>query len=158
MILSKRELDLIDGMIEVQLNHAERCDRIANRRMAEKQKGWDMERVELLRKLKQYHSSRDATVTDHQSIDLDEGHGRVETGILSFTYTNPDSPEGFDKDWPGIFIRGDNAFHYALNLGHVLNKAPTADPMAVMVTTGLFELLQSCDVRRMKAKQEATDE
>ena len=50
--LTEREIELIDGMIEVQLNHAARCDAIANRVMAEKQKGWDMERVELLRKLK----------------------------------------------------------------------------------------------------------
>ena len=51
--LTDREVELIDGMIEVQMNHAEQCDRIANRTMAEKQKGWDMERVELLRKLKE---------------------------------------------------------------------------------------------------------
>ena len=50
--LNERELELIDGMIETQLNHASRCDTIANRTMAEKQKGWDMERVELLRKVK----------------------------------------------------------------------------------------------------------
>jgi hypothetical protein len=53
--LTEREVELIDGMIEVQLHHAEQCDRIANRVMAEKQKGWDMERVELLRKLKAAH-------------------------------------------------------------------------------------------------------
>jgi hypothetical protein len=47
-----RELELIDGMIEVQLHHADQCDRIANRTMAEKQKGWDMERVALLRKIR----------------------------------------------------------------------------------------------------------
>ena len=47
-----RELELIDGMIEVQLHHAAQCDAIANRAMAERQKGWDMERVALLRKIK----------------------------------------------------------------------------------------------------------
>ncbi len=47
-----REIELIDGMIEVQLNHAELCDYIANRTMAEKQKGWDMERVALLQKIR----------------------------------------------------------------------------------------------------------
>ena len=47
-----RELELIDGMIETQLRHADVCDHIANRVMAQKQKGWDMERVELLRKIK----------------------------------------------------------------------------------------------------------
>lgn len=52
-LLTKREVELIDGMIEVELRHAERCDHIANRNMAEKQKGWDMERVALLRKIKE---------------------------------------------------------------------------------------------------------
>ena len=47
-----RELELIDGLIEVQLHHAAQCDAIANRTMAERQKGWDMERVALLRKIK----------------------------------------------------------------------------------------------------------
>jgi hypothetical protein len=51
--LTERELELIDGMIAVQLDHAARCDSIANRTMAEKQKGWDMERVALLQKLKE---------------------------------------------------------------------------------------------------------
>ena len=50
--LSAREIELLDGMIDAQLDHAKRCDLIPNRPMAEKQKGWDMERVTLLRKLK----------------------------------------------------------------------------------------------------------
>jgi hypothetical protein len=50
--LTARELELIDGMIEVQLDHAKRCDSIANRTMAERQKGWDMERVALLQKIR----------------------------------------------------------------------------------------------------------
>lgn len=56
--LTEREVELIDGMIEVQLHHAKQCDGIANRTMAEKQKGWDMERVELLRKLKAAHNAK----------------------------------------------------------------------------------------------------
>ena len=50
--MTEREIDLLDGMIEVQLQHAARCDAIPNRTMAEKQKGWDMERVTLLRKVR----------------------------------------------------------------------------------------------------------
>lgn len=50
--LTAREIELIDGMIEVQLHHAAQCDHILNRPMAVKQKGWDMERVELLRKIR----------------------------------------------------------------------------------------------------------
>jgi hypothetical protein len=50
--LTPRQIELIDGMIGVQLNHAADCDVIGNCRMAEKQKKWDMERVALLQKLK----------------------------------------------------------------------------------------------------------
>lgn len=56
--LTPREIELIDGMIEVQLDHAMRCDAIANRAMADKQKGWDMERVALLQKFKAAHGSQ----------------------------------------------------------------------------------------------------
>jgi len=49
--LTPREAELIDGMIARELDHAARCDGIANRLMGEKHKGWDMERVALLRKL-----------------------------------------------------------------------------------------------------------
>jgi hypothetical protein len=49
---TEREKELIDGMIEVQLDHARRCDNIVNRTMADKQKGWDMERVALLQKIR----------------------------------------------------------------------------------------------------------
>lgn len=52
--MTERELELIDGMIAVQLDHAQRCDAISNRAMAEKQKGWDMERVELLRRIRSF--------------------------------------------------------------------------------------------------------
>ena len=52
--MTDREIELIDGMIAVQLDHAQRCDAIGNRVMAEKQKGWDMERVELLRRFIAY--------------------------------------------------------------------------------------------------------
>lgn len=62
--LSAREVKLINGMIngmiEVQLDHAAYCDTILSRpkgdhKMAKKQKGWDMERVTLLRTLKAAH-------------------------------------------------------------------------------------------------------
>lgn len=49
--LTEREIELLEGMISVQERHAERCDTIANRRMAEKQRGWNLERVELLNRI-----------------------------------------------------------------------------------------------------------
>ena len=57
--LTQREIELIDGMIEVQRDHAKRCDNIANRTMADKQQGWDMERVNLLLKLKAAHGIKE---------------------------------------------------------------------------------------------------
>ena len=51
MYLSDRELELLDGMIEIQKNHAERCDRMQGE-MPKKQKAWDLERVALLEKIK----------------------------------------------------------------------------------------------------------
>jgi len=59
MMLSDREIELINGMIEVQLNHAKQCQSIIDRpggniTMASKQLGWDMERIELLQKIKQH--------------------------------------------------------------------------------------------------------
>jgi hypothetical protein len=52
MKLTGREILLIDGMIAVQQDHADRCDNLLNRKMAEYQKARDLERVRLLEKLK----------------------------------------------------------------------------------------------------------
>ncbi len=49
--LSAREIELINGMIVVQLRHAQQCDNLRNRPMAIKQKANDMERVALLKKV-----------------------------------------------------------------------------------------------------------
>jgi hypothetical protein len=66
-----RELQLIDGMIEVQLHHAAQCDGIANRTMAEKQKGWDMERVALLQKIKSNPPRREwQSLTEEELAEL----------------------------------------------------------------------------------------
>lgn len=53
MVLTKREIELLDGLIEVQLRHAERCETISNP-MALKQRQWDMERVDLLLRIKRF--------------------------------------------------------------------------------------------------------
>ena len=66
-----RELELIDGMIEVQLRHAAQCDAIANRPMAERQKGWDMERVALLRKIKSSPPRREwRSLSDEEIVTI----------------------------------------------------------------------------------------
>lgn len=66
---------------------------------------------------------------------------RIETG-----------PIQFGDDWPGLFIRGDNAIGYALQLQLLLDVLAT-DPapelvIAVAVLRGLLSDLESCNVRR----------
>ena len=50
--LTDDEQTLLEGLIDYWADHADRCDNIANRRMAEWQKGQDLARVELLKKLR----------------------------------------------------------------------------------------------------------
>lgn len=58
--------------------------------------------------------------------------GRVETGPVQFG----------DSDWPGIFIRGDNAFGYAMELQSAIAKMPEC--IEKMQMKWLCELLWSC--------------
>ena len=60
---------------------------------------------------------------------------RAETGVLEF-----------EGDYPGVFIRGDNAFAYAMSLRNVLEKT-TADAMSQMIVRGLLDLLAESDAR-----------
>ncbi len=61
MVLTERELELLDGLIEVQLDHAQRCETMGSP-MALKQKQWDMERVDLLRKIKGYFNGNSSVL------------------------------------------------------------------------------------------------
>jgi hypothetical protein len=61
---------------------------------------------------------------------LPEQDIRVETGVTQF-----------GDDWPGVFIRGDDAFAFALYLESVER---TGDEINV---EGLLNLLRECDVR-----------
>jgi hypothetical protein len=65
---TSRELEFIDEMIVVQLNHAERCDSIKNP-VAEKQKQWDLERVAILRKAKGMSQREWQGLTDEEIHD-----------------------------------------------------------------------------------------
>lgn len=64
---------------------------------------------------------------------------RVETG-----------PIVFGPDWPGVFIRGDNANAYAFNLRTMIKqfdlRTNGADPILSMYMTQLADLLESCRV------------
>jgi hypothetical protein len=68
---------------------------------------------------------------DCQWIPRDKSEPRVETGPLAF-----------GSDWPGVFIRGDNAGWYAMLLGQLL--AGEADALAKMQLRGLHDDLRGC--------------
>lgn len=54
-------------------------------------------------------------------------------------------PMQFDNDWPGVFIRGDNAMHFAMNLKALLQSGVSAELWpAEAILTGLVNLLVSC--------------
>ncbi len=65
---------------------------------------------------------------------LPQATPRVETG-----------PVQFGDDWPGIFIRGDNAFHYAINLSLALDKVQT-DPFVWATLKSLAHDLASSTI------------
>jgi hypothetical protein len=63
---------------------------------------------------------------------------RVETG-----------PVRFGEDWPGLFIRGDNAMNFAYHLETLLDEAEGVEHIALSmaVLRGLLSDLQSCRLR-----------
>jgi hypothetical protein len=62
---------------------------------------------------------------------------RVETGAVQFG----------EQDWPGVFIRGDNAFHFAIHLRNILENEGGPATMSRIVVQGLLDLLDSCIVK-----------
>ena len=62
---------------------------------------------------------------------------RVETGPVQF---------GSD-DWPGVFIRGDDALNYRLALGRAFEHLPPRD-LRLAPLEGLYRLLLDCQVKR----------
>jgi hypothetical protein len=65
---------------------------------------------------------------------------RVETG-----------PVQFGDDRPGTFIRGDNAFFYAMHLEIILD-ASKADPISCAVLRGLLDDLRASNLVNRKVK------
>ena len=66
--------------------------------------------------------------------------GRAETG-----------PMAFDGDWPGLFIRGDNALAFAGHLRavvHYAKQAGRASALSVACAERLLNHLESCHVDR----------
>jgi hypothetical protein len=66
---------------------------------------------------------------------LPEQSERVETGATQF-----------GSDWPGVFIRGDSAAWYALQLKAFLKNPNDADGLVMLQLHGLADLLSGCIV------------
>jgi hypothetical protein len=68
--------------------------------------------------------------------------GRIETGPLQI-----------NDDWPGVFIRGDNAMFYGMALRQLLamlkDESDIHRMLAISPLYGLAELLASCNVRNL---------
>lgn len=67
---------------------------------------------------------------------------RVETGVVQF-----------EDDWPGIFIRGDDCFAYAMALDTVIKRYKVdaehfEDRFAYNALKDLMDLLQSSTVKK----------
>lgn len=63
------------------------------------------------------------------------GNDRVETG-----------PVQFNEDWPGFFIRGDNAFAIRMSLAQILVNPN--DPMARVQLRWFMDALDGCNVNK----------
>lgn len=76
---------------------------------------------------------------------LPEQKPRVETG-----------PIRFGNDWPGLFIRGDNAISLAYNLAILGEAIETSGiklegqaAITMLMLPGLIRLLESCNTRHL---------
>lgn len=77
-----------------------------------------------------------------QKINVDINN-RIETG-----------PVQINDDWPGIFIRGDNAMFYGMALKTLLHmlkdETDIGRSLAISPLYGLVELLASCNINNLK--------
>ncbi len=71
---------------------------------------------------------------------------RAETGVMQF-----------EEDWPGVFIRGDNAAMWAMALREVLSESEASTKFAYshVMVKGLVDLLTSSDTRSNPNPQKA---
>lgn len=58
-------------------------------------------------------------------------------------------PIQFGDDWPGIFLRGDNAMAYATYLRMALAAMPDSDALNKVLLTGLAKKLEGCNATRL---------
>ena len=75
-----------------------------------------------------------------RNLPTPEG-GRVETGVTRF-----------GDDWPGIFIRGDNAFYFARCLRDYMDSV-THDTFTCFMDSqinNLIKILESCNIMNLE--------
>ncbi len=83
-----------------------------------------------------------------------------ESELLAAVRAEPPAPQRpetgpmqFGDDWPGLFIRGDNAGGFSLALNVAIDA--TKDPLTLVMLRSLRSLLVSCDVRQSPTTQRA---
>jgi len=92
-------------------------------------------------------------VTNIQKITVENLEERIETGPLQI-----------NDDWPGTFIRGDNAAYYALMLGELLSTRKEDDyesfsaTIAWTVMKSLYGVLRSSNANRITEHEHTNDE
>jgi hypothetical protein len=85
--------------------------------------------------------------TDEMSIDTDRTPNRIETGTACF-----------GSDWPGVFVRGDDAFAYLQALHFVLKKDRSEDEDLMSIVhesalARLARLMETSDARNAHEPQ-----
>ena len=83
-----------------------------------------------------------ANDTRIRTLDLIGTKQRVETG-----------PIQFNNDWPGIFIRGDDALGYLIWLERARDQQRD-DSLTKNMLNDLITLLKSCNVRHAETPQD----
>jgi hypothetical protein len=65
-------------------------------------------------------------------------------------------PMRFGEDWPGVFIRGDNALYYGMMLEQYLEHNPPPDGLEMdhRILMGLAQTLSSCHWQSLKDQGE----
>ena len=92
-------------------------------------------------------------MTKLQQITVEDLEERIETGPLQI-----------NDDWPGTFIRGDNASYYALMLGELLSTRKEDDyesfssTIAWTVMKSLYNVLRSSNTNRITEHEQPDDE
>jgi hypothetical protein len=76
-----------------------------------------------------------APVREIRHIDMRPDAPRVETG-----------PVQFGEDWPGTFIRGDHAAHYACILSEIVEALPEQEWLMKSVLKGLVSDLKASSI------------